>query len=203
MGNCCGSSSMLDLEQNQPINREAEHEQERKDEHEHEHEHERENKHEHEHDQHELEHDDDGDMETTSTIYSQSSTPFQRTPLNEMISTKARLLPLVDPRLVSLLDFFRQLYVRRKDIYYKIMPIHRKDLEIILNKIGNTKESEKENSKQGEIMMRQRSMSFSDVEGSLRMERFKVKPIDSGTPIVNVPPKDDQKGGGSKPTNSK
>lgn len=118
-----------------------------------------------------------------------------------MISTKTRLLPLVDPRLVSLLDFFRQLYVRRKDIYYKIMPIHRKDLEIIFNKMGNTKELEKESSR--EIMMRQRSMSFGDVEGSLRMERFKVKPIDSGTTIVNVPPKDDQKGGGSKPTNSK
>lgn len=139
---------------------------------------------------------DDEHDDATSTATTRNNTPFEGTPLNE--TTITMMLPLVDPRLVSLLDFFRQLSVRRKDIFNEIIPVHRQDFEAIFSKMRTVQRVEKKNSKMGGIV-RQRSLSFGDAQ-SLKSERCKVKPIDSGG---KQPPTTGVGAGGSKPAGSK
>jgi len=78
-----------------------------------------------------------------------------------------------DPRLLSLLNFFRQLYARRNDVFKKIMPVHREAFEDIFKGIVD-----QENRKTKRLVM-QRSNSFGGVE-SVRPRRFKVKPVEAG-----------------------
>ncbi|KAL2895857.1 AM-toxin synthetase AMT1 [Bienertia sinuspersici] len=189
MGNCCGTSSntkfQLQDSDISPENHEFLHHQQEQEE--------------------EEENSQFDDLITETTSPTRSNTPFQFTPLNEITTTRTTpttmvlLLPLVDPRLVSLLDFFRHLSVRRKDVFDKIMPVHRQDFESIFNEMKKVQQLEKQNSKMGGLT-RRRSLSAGDEDG-LKMERFKVKPIDSGG--IKPPPKDNKGGRGIKIADSK
>ncbi|KNA21457.1 hypothetical protein SOVF_043000 [Spinacia oleracea] len=187
MGNCSGSSSKLDMQDYIP--EEDLHQEEEEDK------------------QATIMRGSDDHCNNDDNIVNNSTTPSNTpTPLNnEQLTTTTSMIPYdVDPRLVSLLDFFRQLQTRRKDIFNKVMPAHRQHLDAIFSEMRNVQQLKNKNSKMVG-MVRQRSMSFGD-EKSLKEERFKVKPIDSGGVQVQSP--SDAKGGAapagvSKPTASK
>lgn len=124
---------------------------------------------------------------TKTTLTTPTTTPYMGTPdqMGTGVGTgtetrsyspagdNAVVSVTLDPRLLSLLDFFRQLYARRSDIFKKIMPVHRQAFEDIFKGI-----LDQENQKRKRLAM-QRSNSFSGVE-SVRPRRFKVKPIEAG-----------------------
>ncbi|KAK9733243.1 hypothetical protein RND81_04G054100 [Saponaria officinalis] len=131
-------------------------------------------------------------IDNTDTITTQSDTPFIVTPdplgLGVGSSSPSDNMPrleFVDHRLLSLLEFFRQLHFRRRDIFKQIIPVHRQAFEDIFDKMNNTQEEEQQYKSEDNVLQKSRSSE------DLKLDRFKVKPIDS--------PNDKIKGGGSKP----
>ncbi|GAB4855086.1 hypothetical protein Ancab_023669 [Ancistrocladus abbreviatus] len=86
----------------------------------------------------------------------------------------------MDPRLMSVLEFFRQLYVRKNVLFGRIISIHWEDFVELLNYMERSKEMEKEEAK---VKSMKRSHSFAAVRGvklddsELKLQRFKVKTL--------------------------
>ncbi|XP_070003319.1 uncharacterized protein LOC142165762 [Nicotiana tabacum] len=87
----------------------------------------------------------------------------------------------VDPRLIMLLDFFRDLYLKRGEFFKKIFPLDHEDFIPVFEKIGAVF-SMKDQEKKSQIIGLERSPSESSLhrsrgidESQLKLERFKVK----------------------------
>ncbi|KAJ8445047.1 hypothetical protein Cgig2_022567 [Carnegiea gigantea] len=122
------------------------------------------------------------DQNATFTVTARGNTPYMGTP-DPMGTGSGSSSPCsrTDPRVLSLLEFFRQLYQRKKDVFKRIVPVRREVFEDIFHKMGIMESKKK---KEKNVIVK-RSSSFGDPE-SVRLSRFKVKPIDSGgaTPSV-------------------
>ncbi|PHU00244.1 hypothetical protein BC332_30031 [Capsicum chinense] len=90
----------------------------------------------------------------------------------------------VDPRLIMLLDFFRDLYMKRGEFFKKIFPFHHEDFIPIFDKIGVVFSNNKDQEKKFKINSFKRSPSDSSLNKSrgididqskLKLEKFKVK----------------------------
>ncbi|GAB4836306.1 hypothetical protein Ancab_001221 [Ancistrocladus abbreviatus] len=111
---------------------------------------------------------------------------------------------LIDPRLMSILEFFRQLYVRKKVLFRRIISIHREDFVELLNDMEKSKVKDMEKARAKSV---KRHHSFSAVRGvklddnQLRLQRFKVKTLDTDDqqdPKGGVPGGGKGGGGGTK-----
>uniref|UniRef100_M1CLV2 Uncharacterized protein n=1 Tax=Solanum tuberosum TaxID=4113 RepID=M1CLV2_SOLTU len=90
----------------------------------------------------------------------------------------------VDPRLIMLLDFFRDIYMKRGEFFKKIFPFHHEDFIPIFEKIGVVFSNNKDQEKKFKINSFNRSPSDNslnksrgiDIDSSqLKLEKFKVK----------------------------
>ncbi|CAN4114311.1 unnamed protein product [Withania somnifera] len=89
----------------------------------------------------------------------------------------------VDPRLIMLLDFFRDLYMKRGEFFKKIFPFHHEDFLPIFEKIGVVFSNNKDiQEKKFKINSFKRNPSDSSLnksrgidESQLKLEKFKVK----------------------------
>lgn len=112
----------------------------------------------------------------------------------------------VDPKLLALVEFFRELYFRRLELFKKIFPEHHHHnfLDEMPKKVGLVLSRVKSN--QTRVRTMQRSMSISSPpefkrdESEMRLERFKVRTIDldDGVEQDGKDDKTKQAGGGSK-----
>lgn len=89
----------------------------------------------------------------------------------------------VDPRMFTLLEMFKELYVKRQDFFKKIFPGLYDDFAELFERIGGVF-SERDGAKARTMT---RSLSFGsgcgakqDDESTLRLERFKVRTLDIG-----------------------
>ncbi|WMV53535.1 hypothetical protein MTR67_046920 [Solanum verrucosum] len=90
----------------------------------------------------------------------------------------------VDPRLIMLLDFFRDIYMKRGEFFKKIFPFHHEDFIPIFEKIGVVFSNNKDQEKKFKINSFKRSPSDNSLNKSrgididpsqLKLEKFKVK----------------------------
>ncbi|GMG99463.1 hypothetical protein Nepgr_001303 [Nepenthes gracilis] len=85
----------------------------------------------------------------------------------------------LDPRLISLLDFFRQLFVRRKDLFQSLISVH---LEEFVELLKNMEKDRKVDSASVQFLQRSHSVGatrgFQFGESDLKLQRFKVKTLD-------------------------
>ncbi|XP_047257463.1 uncharacterized protein LOC124889557 [Capsicum annuum] len=90
----------------------------------------------------------------------------------------------VDSRLIMLLDFLRDLYMKRGEFFKKIYPFHHEDFVPIFDKIGVVFSTNRNQEKKLEINSFKRSPSDSSLSKSrgididqsqLKLEKFKVK----------------------------
>lgn len=97
----------------------------------------------------------------------------------------SKIRKLVDPRLVALTEFFRELYFRKRDLFKRIFPGLQGEFREVLKKLSTMK------SNRTKVMQRSLSLGSprkpKEVEPPLRLERFKVR-------ILNVDGGDDQQG---------
>lgn len=111
----------------------------------------------------------------------------------------------IDPKLLALVEFFRELYFRRHELFNKIFPEHHQDnfLDEMPKKVGLVLSRVKSN--QTRVRTMQRSLSigspreFKRDESEMRLERFKVRTIDLDDGVEQDGKDDKTKsGGGSK-----
>ncbi|XP_069147624.1 uncharacterized protein [Solanum lycopersicum] len=90
----------------------------------------------------------------------------------------------VDPRLIILLDFFRDVYMKRGEFFKKIFPFHHEDFIPIFEKIGVVFSNHKDQEKKFKKNSFKRSPSDNSLNKSrgididpsrLKLEKFKVK----------------------------
>ncbi|KAK4367132.1 hypothetical protein RND71_015012 [Anisodus tanguticus] len=84
----------------------------------------------------------------------------------------------VDPRLIMLLDFFKDLYMKREEFFKKIFPFHHEDFIPIFEKIGVVfpkKDQEMNNSFKRSPSDSSLNRSRGIDESQLKLEKFKVK----------------------------
>ncbi|EEF28719.1 uncharacterized protein LOC8277621 [Ricinus communis] len=94
----------------------------------------------------------------------------------------------VDPRLLMLLEFFRQLYVRKRDMFKKMFPESHDDefVDQMLKKIGAMLSTAKSEKREDKTLQRSLSVgsprprSIDGDEPPLRLERFKVRTLVPG-----------------------
>jgi hypothetical protein len=85
----------------------------------------------------------------------------------------------VDPRLLTVLEFFRQLYVRRQEVFATSFPDLRREFDELFKKHG----AKLSQAKSGRVKVKtiQRSLSVGssrEISGDdLKLERFKVKTV--------------------------
>ncbi|XP_059669662.1 uncharacterized protein LOC132314910 [Cornus florida] len=84
----------------------------------------------------------------------------------------------VDPRLLTLLEIFRELYIERREFFKKIFPGHHDEFKDVFKKVSaNFLRKD-----QMEVQTMQRSLSFGapkqGEESGLRLQRFKVRTPD-------------------------
>ena len=110
---------------------------------------------------------------------------------------------LVDPRLLAFIEFFKELYLRRPELFKKIFPGHLHDkflaempkkLDLVLSRVKSDQTTR--------VQTMQRSLSIGsprefkrDETSEMRLERFKVRTIDVDD---GVDEQDKPKSGGSK-----
>jgi hypothetical protein len=90
----------------------------------------------------------------------------------------------VDPRLLSLLEFFRELFVRRRELFKKIFPGLHDEFVEVSKKVGGVVAHVQENRRRAPMTV-QRSLSVGSPrtpsgkrgEPPLRLERFKVRTV--------------------------
>uniref|UniRef100_M1CLV3 Uncharacterized protein n=1 Tax=Solanum tuberosum TaxID=4113 RepID=M1CLV3_SOLTU len=91
----------------------------------------------------------------------------------------------VDPRLIMLLDFFRDIYMKRGEFFKKIFPFHHEDFIPIFEKIGVVFSNNKDQEKKFKINSFKRSPSDNSLNKSrgididpsqLKLENLKSKP---------------------------
>ncbi|GAB2276856.1 hypothetical protein Dimus_011568 [Dionaea muscipula] len=91
----------------------------------------------------------------------------------------------IDPRLTSLLEFFGELHVRRKDLFRRLISVHHEEFVELLRKMEEVKEKEKEGRRKP-MMKRSQSVGPAaaargvklDNISDLRLQRFKIKTLD-------------------------
>ncbi|CAN4126469.1 unnamed protein product [Withania somnifera] len=88
----------------------------------------------------------------------------------------------VDPKLIMVLDFFRNLYMKRGEFFKKIFPFHHEDFIPIFEKIEVMFSKNKDQEKKFKIDSLKRSPSDNSLnksrgidESQLKLEKFKVK----------------------------
>ncbi|GAV90015.1 hypothetical protein CFOL_v3_33424 [Cephalotus follicularis] len=81
----------------------------------------------------------------------------------------------VDPRFLMLLEFFRQLYVRRRDLFDKLFPGLQDQFAELLKKFDSILHQEKSDRINTRAL--QRSMSLGSPRPPLKLERFKVRTV--------------------------
>lgn len=91
----------------------------------------------------------------------------------------------VDPRLIILLDFFRDLHMKRGEFFKKIFPFHHEDFIPIFEKIGvvfsNNKDHQEKKFKSNSFKRSPSDNSLNKSRGvdidqsQLKLEKFKVK----------------------------
>ncbi|XVE99090.1 hypothetical protein REPUB_Repub03eG0166900 [Reevesia pubescens] len=97
-----------------------------------------------------------------------------------------RLGKSIDPRLLVLLEFFKEFYVRRKELLKKIFPGHQNEFLEFLGKVGRVLVEVKSNHVQVKTMQRSLSLgsprtpSKNGDEPPLRLQRFKIRTINFG-----------------------
>ncbi|XP_059442444.1 uncharacterized protein LOC132174782 [Corylus avellana] len=100
----------------------------------------------------------------------------------------------VDPRLLTVLEFFRQLYVRRREVFETSFPDLHSEFDEIFKKHGAKLSQAKSSGRQGKVKSVQRSSSVGssrEISGDdLKLERFKVKTV-----VVGGDVKEGGKGG--------
>lgn len=84
---------------------------------------------------------------------------------------------MVDPKLLELLESFRELYVKRRKFFKKIFPVNYEESVEVFKKLEVAIRKNKKMKNQATV---KRSLSFGD-ESNIRLERFKIK-----TPVVIV-----------------
>ncbi|GMY23185.1 hypothetical protein FCV25MIE_18426 [Fagus crenata] len=109
----------------------------------------------------------------------------------------------IDPRLLTLLEFFRQLYVRRQEVFKKSIPDLHNEFSELFKKDGAKLSQVK--SGRMKVQTVQRSLSVGSPrelsQDDLKLERFKVKTINLGGEVKqggNGGKDDKTKGGGNK-----
>lgn len=105
---------------------------------------------------------------------------------------------LVDPRLLALVEFFRELYFRRLELFKKIFPGRPdKFLEEIPKKLNFVSQTTKTRTMQRSLSVGS-PREFKPNESEMRLERFKVRTIDVDDGVEQVVQDDKTKSGGSK-----
>ncbi|KAH7536997.1 uncharacterized protein LOC107413184 [Ziziphus jujuba] len=88
---------------------------------------------------------------------------------------ESKIRKLVDPRLLALVEFFRELYFRKRDLFKRIFPGFQDEFRELLKKLSRLKSDR--------TKAMQRSLSLGSprkpkaVQSTLRLERFKVRTI--------------------------
>lgn len=97
----------------------------------------------------------------------------------------------MDVRLMMLVEFFRQLYLQRRELLYNLLPgVLQNEFAELFEKFGKTVSPERGNDDRAAVTTSQLKRSLSVGSPSLRPERFKVRTVEAG---------DIQDGGKSKP----
>ncbi|PON56327.1 hypothetical protein PanWU01x14_181590 [Parasponia andersonii] len=107
---------------------------------------------------------------------------------NYYYSFESKLGKLSDPRLLAVVEFFRELYFRRRELFRKIFPQLQAHFLVVLKKSGTKLWRVKSGSNQTRFASMQRSLSLGSpgspgirgVEPPLRNEWIKVKTINVG-----------------------
>ncbi|KAB1225333.1 hypothetical protein CJ030_MR1G015653 [Morella rubra] len=107
----------------------------------------------------------------------------------------------VDPRVLTLLEYFRQLYVRRREVFKTSFPDLHDDFDELFRKQGSSL-SQAQSGRMKVQPMKRSSSSGSTREiaaGDLKLQKFKVRTINLDGDTNGKGGKDDKtKGGGSK-----